>query len=279
VPLTGQRDGKTFEVALVPGGLAHFFGGSISLSGIYSGTAISLNGQGNGFWANLNLVKGSAADYSNYVAGLNAQAQLTENMRMQQEQAREQQAAQQAAAQQEADAARDLESRITNDLTINATTSATVAARVQQLNLDVSKIRSVTAKMQDYLAKEAALGGYRSVQGAQISVAMNQANVELSNDMIGLQSHYSDIQQNGIPALLDKFKQHDVTCKGLNATSSTQASFTGPQPELSDCIEMEEATPELQQKVIQLDSAYQAVFSTWQTENAKQQAIIQQSEH
>jgi len=65
----------------------------------------------------------------------------------------------------------------------------------------------------------------------------------------------------------------------LNATSSSQASFTGPQVELPDCIELEEATPELQQEVSQLDAAYQAIFSTWQTENAKQQVIIQQSEH
>lgn len=50
-----------------------FLRGNTGLAGAYSGTGITLNGHGSGFWADLNLMKGSAVDYSNDVSGWNAQ--------------------------------------------------------------------------------------------------------------------------------------------------------------------------------------------------------------
>jgi hypothetical protein len=81
LPLTGHRDGRNFTVASQPDGLAHFVGDSFSLSGIYTGPSIVLNGLDNGFPANLNLLKGSPTNYANYVAELNAQAQAIQNLR------------------------------------------------------------------------------------------------------------------------------------------------------------------------------------------------------
>lgn len=290
IPLTGQRDGKTFTVTLQPSGLAHFFANNISLSGTYSGSSIILSGQGNGFTANLNLEKGSAADYANFVTGLQKQALATDNFRAAQATAAAQQAAEQEAAEQataaaqaiatqKAQAASDLEASINNDLTGIAGVQSTMQARLQTLGSDVTKMHSITAKMQSYLAEETSYGGYSFSTGSQISVGMQNENAEETNDMIGLQNHYDMVQQSGIPVLLSHVRQNDVTCAGVNATATARASFSGPPEELSDCLALEKVTPELQQETDQLKAAYQAVFSTWQTENAKQQTIIQQSQH
>jgi len=279
IPLTGQRDGKTFTITLVPGGLAHFFVGSISLSGLYSGSSISLSGQGNGFTANLDLVKGDASTYGTYVAGLNSQAQTVQNMRAQQAAAQQRLAAQQAVANEEAAAAQDLENRITNDLNLMASAPATVTTRLQQLGSDADKLRTETAKMQAALAREDALGGSQSGQGGQISAEIQQANMTEADAIMSIHDHLTGIEENGLPALLDHVKAHDVTCEGLNATEANRGTFNGPEAELDDCIELENATPTLEREVGQLMDAYQNVFATWNTENGKQQTIIQDSQH
>jgi hypothetical protein len=236
-------------------------------------------GQGRGFAANLNLIRGDATTYANYVAELSNRAQIVQSMRAQQALVQQRLAAQQAADELRAEAANDLENRITNDLNLMSNLPATVTTRVQELGSDADKLHAETAKMQAASAKEHTLGGHRSVNGSQISLAIEQTNITENDAITSIRDRLTEVEQNGISALLDHVKEHDVTCQGLNATTATKSAFSGPPAELDDCIELENATPALESEVTQLVSAYENVFSTWKTENQKQQAIIRQSEH
>lgn len=156
---------------------------------------------------------------------------------------------------------------------------ATVATRISQLNDAAEKLQAETAKMQNALNREDAMGGYQTAEESQISGAIVNANDHEQNIMNEIQGHLENVEQTGLPVLLQKIKEHDVTCQGLNATSTTRVSFTGPEAELDDCIKVENATPGLSNEVSQLLAAYQNLFSTWQVENQKQQEIIVQSQH
>jgi hypothetical protein len=277
-PLTGQRDGETFTITLLPNGLAHFLVGSISLSGLYSGSSITLSGQGNSFTVNLNLIKGNSFTYGTYVARLNNQAQATQNMRAQRAEAERRQAALQARANAQALAAQNLENRITTDLNLMTTARTTVAIRLQQLGSDAEKLRSETAKMQVALEREAALGGHESGQGGQISAEIQQTNMNEADAIMGIHDRLMGIEQNGLPALLKYVKANDSMCERLNATLTTEPSFNGPKAELDDCLKLENATPQFENQVQRLIVAYRNVFATWNAENRKQQIIIRESQ-
>jgi hypothetical protein len=278
VGLTGARDGKTFTVTLTPSGLARFFTQPIGLSGTYSGTSVSLIGQSGDFNLNLNLQKGDAQTYQGYVGALDKQAEAIQVQRAEAAARQRQIEAQEAAAQQAAAAAQDLEARIENDMKLYATMSQTLVARIPQLGELGNKLRNETVQMQAALAREQALGGAQSAAGSQIAGQIEYANGQEQYTIDSVQNHLTDVEQNGSPALLQKFQEHDAQCQQIGATSAGQATFNGPPQLLQDCIAMESATPTFKGQVNQLLAAYQALFATWQAENAKQQQIITQSE-
>jgi hypothetical protein len=238
-----------------------------------------VNGQGDGFNLNLNLDKSDATTYATYVAALNSEAQTVRNMRAQQAAAQQRLAAQQEMANEQAAAAQDFENRITRDLSLMASTPATLTTRIQQLGADADRFRFTTAKMQAALAQEETLGGFQSSGGGRISAEIQQANTAENDRVMSIHDHLTSIEQNGFPALLDYVKAHNATCAALNATEATKGSFNGPEAELEDCIELLNATPAFERQVSQLMDAYQNVFTTWETENQKQQTIIQESLH
>lgn len=278
VQLSGARDGKTFTVTITPSGIAKLFAQPVGLSGSYTGASISLAGQSGDFNLNLNLRKGDAQTYRGYVGALDKQAEAIQVQRAEAAARQRQIEAQEAAAQQAAAAAQDLESRIENDMKIYATVPGTVAARVSQLGELGSKLRNETVQMQAALAREQALGGAQSGPGSQIAGQIQNVNGQEQNGVDAVQNHLTDVEQNGIPVLLQKFQEHDAQCQQIGATSVGQATFKGPPQLLQDCIAMESATPTLKGQVNQLLGAYQTFFATWQAENAKQQQIITQSE-
>lgn len=278
VQFSGARDGKTFTVTITPGGLAKLFVQPVGLSGTYTGTSISLAGQSGDFNLNLNLQKGDVQIYQGYVSALDRQAEAIQVQKAEATARQRQIEAREAAAQQAAAAAQDLESRIETDMKLYATVPSTVETRVSLLGEMGGKLRNETVKMQAVLTREQELGGYQSVPGAQLSVAITQANVQEQSALNSEQNRLSYVEQNGIPVLLHIFQEHDAQCEQIGATSADQAVFGGPPQLLQDCIAMENATPALKGQVNRLLAAYQALFARWQTENAKQQQIIAQSE-
>lgn len=80
-------------------------------------------------------------------------------------------------------------------------------------------------------------------------------NGQEQNGVDTVQNHLTDIEQNGIPVLLQKFQEHDAQCQQIGATSADQANFSGPPQLLQDCIAMESATPTLKGQVNQLLAA------------------------
>lgn len=282
IPLTGQRDGNTFIVTLQQNDQANSTD-SVSLSGTYSSSSITLNGEGNGFTVDLTLGKGTEAQYTDLVAGLQKQAQATENLIQQQEAAQmaaEQAAgAVQAAADQKAQVAQAVANKLNNDLGDVFTNQSIFPSALQELREEPDSIKSVTTTMQVNSAREASYGGSSSPSGAAILEVIEQANSSENDEMTRLQNQYQSSQQSGTPALLGQVNDDDATCAALNATVSLQAAFTGPPAELSSCLALEKATPALQQEADQIEAAYQAVFSTWKLERVKQQAIVEQSEH
>jgi len=269
IPFTGQRDGKTFIITFAPTGLSHFFIGSISLSGIYSGSTISLNGQDNNLNIDLNLAKGDADTYAHYVAVLRSQAQAVRHMRAQRTAAEEEQAEKKAVDNEREAAAENFENKIATDLKLMANVKVTLAARLMQLGSVANQLKITTIRMQNAQAHENALGDAPSVQGDQISAEILQANANETAAIINIRNHLNMIEQNGVPALLKHIEAEDLTCKGLNATERAATFFDGPRTELEDCLALQQATPILERQVSQLLNAYQNVFATWDLENKK----------
>jgi len=277
VPLAGARDGQTFTATLNPGGLAHFFGDSLSLSGTYSGSTITLVGANENSNINVSLALGSVADYQNDVAALNAQSQLIQKEKAAAQMQQQQEQAQQAAEEEAAEAAADLVTKIDNDLKVIQTVPLTVSQRIAQLDRQAQAIRDATSRMQAALEHEQELGGRNTYEGASIPGDISYANSSESYDISSLRYHLQAIEQNGLPSFLQKVEEHITTCQGLGATESNDSSFSGPPAELQACLQLESAEPNLKVETSQLLDSYQDVFSTWAVEDAKQQAIIQQA--
>ncbi len=238
--VTGAANGNSIVVSIQPPG---FLSSPITASGTVDGALFHLSGGGNGRSLDLNLMKSDSKQYDALVQRLAAQGQVR------------------AAAKAQA----NLNARIL-DLTNQLTALSQVAdGKLPKFASVEEGYRTITGWMSQALARQQSIfgDGQAAVARSQISVSINQAEIQAEQIHRSVETFYRDFSSRAVPLL----------------TATTDAAKhcadpVAPAP-AARCNDLMKALASFRQRVTAVEGAVAKSEEVWRREKAKQDRIIQ----